>query len=224
MKLTWSLILIASLKNLGDRATNKKKKKKKETTEIASNTLDTAKKLAEDQVQKTTSAVSNVTSFSNNLITSATSDVNETKDDIKGKAGKIIKISFYFANNISFVKIFVELKANDLEQSIESQIVQANQNVNNSINESKDQVEEVSASKINALKTESSAQMDLANTAVNQGLKVAESAIDDQFKNIESAIDDKIKQANKSVEEKLMEANKYADVKRQEFTNVSIYD
>lgn len=94
MNLTRNLILIASLKNLGDRATNLFEKKKKETTEIASNTLDTAKKLAEDQVQKTTSAVSNVTSLSNNLITSAASDVNEKKDDVKGKAGK--KKKFYF--------------------------------------------------------------------------------------------------------------------------------
>lgn len=87
LNVTQSFLFIASLKNLGDRASSLFEKKKKETTEIASNTLDNAKKLAEDQVQKTTSAVSNVTSFSNNLITNATSDANKTKDDVKEKAG-----------------------------------------------------------------------------------------------------------------------------------------
>lgn len=115
----------------------------------------------------------------------------------------------------------------DIEKSIESQIISADQSVNaakKSLEDSKENAEKITATKANELKAEANLQQELANTAIDQGLKAAETAVDDQLRTIEKAFDDKVKTANKAVEDKLQEANKYADAKRQELTNVSYFN
>lgn len=118
-------------------------------------------------------------------------------------------------------------KVDDIEASIESQIVQANDAANKTagdLNKMKDDGIEKAAVKIEQAKEESQAQTDLlkagANTAMDQGMKAAESAIDEQLKTVEKTVDEKMQSASKALDDKITETNKYVDVKRQELTNV----
>jgi len=82
--------VVASLKNLGDKAAGLFEKKKKEAGDIASEKVQKATKAAEDQVNKTSDALSGVTSGAGNLIAGASKDV----DDTKKKAGKLMMLQF----------------------------------------------------------------------------------------------------------------------------------
>lgn len=80
---------LASLKNLGDKASGLFERKKKEAGDIASEKVDKAKKLAEEQVQKTSDAVSGATSGASSLIAGIKKDAADTKDDVQKKTGKL---------------------------------------------------------------------------------------------------------------------------------------
>lgn len=115
----------------------------------------------------------------------------------------------------------------DIEDSIESQIVQANQAINEkaeAVNKAKDECVEGAAQKIEATNQETQAQTELlktgANAAIDQGLKAAETAANDQLRTFEKTIDEKMKAASKEFDDKMSEANKFADEKRQEITHV----
>lgn len=64
-------------------------RKKKEAGDIAGEKATTAKKLAEDQVKKTTDAISGATSGAQGLIAGATDDAKSGAKDVQKKAGKI---------------------------------------------------------------------------------------------------------------------------------------
>lgn len=66
-------------------------KKKKEAGDIAGEKASKAKKLAEDQVQKTTDAISGATSGAQGLIGGITDDAKSGAKDIQKKAGKLMK-------------------------------------------------------------------------------------------------------------------------------------
>jgi hypothetical protein len=83
------------LKNLGDKATSLFDKKKKEAGDLAAEKVSKAQKLAEDQVKKTTDAVSGATSGAQNLIGGIADNV---KSDAKEAQKKIGKTSVYFKN------------------------------------------------------------------------------------------------------------------------------
>jgi hypothetical protein len=74
------------LKSLGDKATGLFEKKKKEAGDLASEKATTAKKLVEDQVQKTGDALSGATSGAQGLIAGISKDATDKKDDIQNKA------------------------------------------------------------------------------------------------------------------------------------------
>lgn len=58
----------ASLKNLGDRASSLFEKKKKTAAELATEKAENAKKLAEDQIKKTSDAIQNASSGATGVI------------------------------------------------------------------------------------------------------------------------------------------------------------
>lgn len=218
--------LAASLKSLGDKASGLFERKKKEAGDMAGEKASTAKKLAEDQVKKTTDAISGATSGAQGLIGGITDDAKSGAKDVQKKAGERADC---FALRFSSFEIFSGDKADSIESSIEEQIVQANQSASKAagdLNNAKDDAVEKAAVKIDNAKQESLAQADLvkagANTAIDQGLKAAENAVDDQLRGAEKIIDEKMQTASKAVDEKIAEANKYADAKRQELTHVSL--
>jgi hypothetical protein len=83
-----SNVLLASLKNLGDKAAGLFEKKKKEAGDMASEKADKAKKLAETQVQKTSDAISGATSGAQSLIGGVTDDAKAGAKDAQKKAGE----------------------------------------------------------------------------------------------------------------------------------------
>lgn len=82
-------ISTASLKSLGDKASGLFERKKKEAGDIAGEKATTAKKLAEDQVKKTTDAISGATSGAQGLIGGITDDAKSGAKDVQKKAGEI---------------------------------------------------------------------------------------------------------------------------------------
>lgn len=64
-------------------------RKKKEAGDLAGEKASTAKKLAEDQVKKTTDAISGATSGAQGLISGVTDDTKSGAKDIQKKAGKL---------------------------------------------------------------------------------------------------------------------------------------
>lgn len=58
----------ASLKSLGDRASGLFEKKKKTAADLATEKAENAKKMAEDQIKKTSDAITNVSSGATGLI------------------------------------------------------------------------------------------------------------------------------------------------------------
>lgn len=58
----------ASLKSLGDRAGSLFEKKKKTAADLATEKAENAKKMAEDQIKKTSDAITNVSSGATGLI------------------------------------------------------------------------------------------------------------------------------------------------------------
>lgn len=79
----------ASLKNLGDKATSLFEKKKKEAGDIAAEKSTKAKTLAEEQLKKTTDAVSGATSGAQNLIGGIGGVADNAKSDAKDAQKKI---------------------------------------------------------------------------------------------------------------------------------------
>lgn len=77
------------MKSLGDKASGLFEKKKKEATDIAGEKASTAKKLAEDQVKKTTDAISGATSGAQGLVGGLTDDAKSGAKDVQKKAGKL---------------------------------------------------------------------------------------------------------------------------------------
>lgn len=86
---------IASLKNLGDKASSLFDRKKKEAGDLASEKATKAKTLAEDQLKKTSDAISGATSGATNLIAGASKDANDKKEDILKKTGKYLHFLFF---------------------------------------------------------------------------------------------------------------------------------
>lgn len=78
------------MKNLGDKATSLFERKKKDAGEIAAEKASTAKKLAEDQLQKTTEAISGATSGAQNLIGGIADNAKSDVKDAGKKIGEIL--------------------------------------------------------------------------------------------------------------------------------------
>lgn len=76
------------MKNLGGKATSLFEKKKKEAGDMATEKATKAKTLAEDQLQKTTEAISGATSGAQNLIGGVTDNVKSNADDAKKNIGE----------------------------------------------------------------------------------------------------------------------------------------
>lgn len=76
----------ASLKNLGDRAGALFEKKKKNAVDIATEKAENAKKLAEDQVKKTSDAIQNASSGASGLVGGIADGVKSDSKDA-AKAG-----------------------------------------------------------------------------------------------------------------------------------------
>lgn len=85
----------ASLKNLGDKASSLFEKKKKETGDLAADKATKAKNLAEDQLQKTTDAISGATSGAKNFIGGV---ADNAKSDAK-EAGKQLGEDFILSKD-----------------------------------------------------------------------------------------------------------------------------
>lgn len=64
-------------------------RKKKDAGDIAGEKASTAKKLAEDQVKKTTDAISGATSGAQGLVGGLTDDAKSGAKDVQKKAGKL---------------------------------------------------------------------------------------------------------------------------------------
>lgn len=220
-------LFAASLKSFGDKASGLFDRKKKEAGDIAGEKASTAKKLAEDQVKKTTDAISGATSGAQGLIGGLTDDAKSGAKDVQKKAGEIKHFSAT-PQSLFIWKLFLDQKADSIEASIEDQIITANNSATqavDNINKAKKEAAEEAAVKIEKAQAEAGAQADLAkagaNAAIDQGLKAAENAVDDQLRAAEKVIDEKMKAASKAADEKIAEANRYADEKRQQVTHVS---
>lgn len=70
-------------------------RKKKEAGDIAGEKATTAKKLAEDQVKKTSDAISGATSGAQGLIGGLTDDAKSGTKEAQKKAGEIYVASFF---------------------------------------------------------------------------------------------------------------------------------
>lgn len=81
---------------MGDKATGLFEKKKKETGELAETKIKNAKKLAEDQMAKTTEAISGATSGASGLVAGISNSATDKKDEVQKNAGKTkIKIIIF---------------------------------------------------------------------------------------------------------------------------------
>lgn len=77
------------MKNLGGKATSLFEKKKKEAGDLAAEKATKAKTAAEDQLQKTTEAISGATSGAQNLIGGIADNAKSEANDAEKKFGEI---------------------------------------------------------------------------------------------------------------------------------------
>lgn len=93
------------MKSLGDKASGLFEKKKKEAGDIANEKAGTAKKLAEEQVKKTSDAISGATSGAQGLIGGVADGVKSDAKDAQKKAGKLKEKSIKTFSYIKFTEL-----------------------------------------------------------------------------------------------------------------------